>query len=147
MLIKEIFGGHPLAADIHCVDSNGDKATPSFPHPIGLYRWLKENGFHEVPRSDARHDHVLGMYERNVPAFSDEHVIGYAYPTSESAGKLGCGKSGCFYLQAKGRITAHKTINQALRAALELGTKPGLWSMDHPNHQMQSTTASKEACL
>lgn len=145
-MIKEIFGGHPLAANIYCVDSLGKQATPSFSHPIELYKWLNANGYREVPRSDARHDHVLGVYERCTASNTGEHVIAYAYPTSEASRELGCERTGCYTLQAKGKATAHKTFNQAVRAAEELGTTPGPWSMDHPKHakHYQETAAAAQ---
>lgn len=150
MLLKEIFGGHPLAADIHCVDAAGIKATPSFSHPVQLYKWLKEHGYRELPRSDSRHDHVLGVYERpgQLADATNEHVIAYAYPGSASAQKLGCAKKGCFTVSAKGKTTACASLKDAVQAVSTLGTVPGRWSIDHPaNAQMTGFQASrKEAC-
>lgn len=151
MLLREIFGGHPLAADIHCIDETGQKATPSFCHPVQLYKWLKENGYRELPRSDERHDHVLGLYERpgTLVNTTNEHVIAYAYPSSESAQKLGCAETGCFTVQAKGQTTACESLKQAKKAVEGLGTIPGRWSIDHPsNSQMAGFKEYKplEAC-
>lgn len=61
-----------------------------------------------------------------------EHVIAYAYPTSESAQRHGHGRSGCYTLVANDFELPMISYEQATRAATEMGTVPGRWSMDHP---------------
>lgn len=60
------------------------------------------------------------------------HVIGYAYPTSETAQALGRGKTGCYYFAAAGALAPHDSYLSALAAAQAAGTTPDRWSMDHP---------------
>lgn len=61
MALKEVWGGHPLDADIHCVDESNKKVTPSFDHCIGLYQWLRENGYRQV----GTYSGLMGVYEKS----------------------------------------------------------------------------------
>jgi len=62
----------------------------------------------------------------------DEYEIGYAYPTSAIAEKLGQGHAGCHYVATAGGMTPHPAFADALRHARTLGAVPGRWSKDHP---------------
>lgn len=65
----------------------------------------------------------------NTPA---EHVISYAYPSSELAHRLGRGSPGCFVLVVAGQASPAATYAEAKAVADKLGTTPGRWSIDHP---------------
>ena len=60
-----------------------------------------------------------------------EHSIGYAYPSSTLAKKMGRAKTGCHYVDAGGATTAVDSYSAAAEHAKSLGTKPNRWSMDH----------------
>ena len=61
-----------------------------------------------------------------------EHVISYAYPTSESAVHFGFGKEGCYVLTVGKTACGFDSKEKALNEAEQLGTKAGRWSIDHP---------------
>lgn len=60
-----------------------------------------------------------------------EHVISYAYPTSDEARRHKRGDTGCFVLSAINTATAFDSFEKAKSAAMALGTTPGRWSFDH----------------
>lgn len=66
------------------------------------------------------------------PANKLEHVIGYAYPTSPDATRLGFGSTGCWTVAVAGKTVPAKTYPDALAVTAKLGTVPGRWSKDHP---------------
>lgn len=61
-----------------------------------------------------------------------EHEIAYAYQTSVDAARAGFSEIGCYTLQAGERFEGFKTLDDAKSAALQAGTSPGRWSIDHP---------------
>jgi len=64
------------------------------------------------------------------------HYVGYAYPTSTIAAKLGRGKCGCWYLRIDGRPDAvFESRADAVAAAVAAGTAPDRWSSDHPDNE------------
>lgn len=64
-----------------------------------------------------------------------EHVIGYAYPGSDTATKLGQATTGCMVVWLVGETHAHANYNACIDHVSALGTRPGRWSMDHPWNQ------------
>lgn len=66
-------------------------------------------------------------------ATAQEHVISYAYPTSDAAVKHRCGRVGCHILTAPNVDEPFSSMNLAVEAAAKLGTVPGRWSLDHPS--------------
>lgn len=73
-----------------------------------------------------------------------EHCIGYAYATSTYATKLGCAKTGTYYVERGAALTAHKTYADAL-ASIN-GSVPAWDSIDHPgNAKCASHHANKAA--
>ena len=80
------------------------------------------------------------------------HTIGYAYPSSTLAHRLGRARQGCHYVtiglrQRASRTTPFCTYSEALRHAQTLGTSPDRWSMDHPlnAHFLDRTPAAQRA--
>ena len=63
-----------------------------------------------------------------------QHVIGYAYPGSTMAAKLGHSKTGCFTVEVARKTTPAKTYSEAKANVVRLGTVPGRWSWDHPSN-------------
>lgn len=61
---------------------------------------------------------------------SNEHEIGYAYPSSPAATRHGFGKQGCYTIKVGNTQDAFATKDQALQQAVCLGTTPGRWSID-----------------
>ena len=61
-----------------------------------------------------------------------EHRIAYAYPSSETACKVGRGKSGCYVVKTAGKMVPEDSYDAALANVKALGTQPGRWSVDHP---------------
>lgn len=61
-----------------------------------------------------------------------EHVISYAYPSSELAHRLGRSSSGCFVLEVARQVSPAATYAEARAVTDKLGTTPGRWSIDHP---------------
>lgn len=61
-----------------------------------------------------------------------EHEITYAYPTSVDAVRAGFAKDGCYTLKAGEMFKGFKVLDGAKIAALQAGTSPGRWSIDHP---------------
>lgn len=59
------------------------------------------------------------------------HEIGYAYPTSDYATKMG--KHGV-YVEHKGKLTPMVSYDAALAHVAALGTEPSRWSIDHPKN-------------
>lgn len=63
---------------------------------------------------------------------SPTHTISHAYPTSPMAMAHMCEKAGCFILELGQSQTPYTSYDDALKAALSLGSDPSRWSMDHP---------------
>lgn len=61
-----------------------------------------------------------------------QHVIGYAFPTSSLAKKLGFSRTGCYTVEVAGTVSPVKTFSEAKTCVEKLGTEPGRWSWDHP---------------
>ncbi len=64
-----------------------------------------------------------------------EHVISYAYPSSDVAKQLGQAERGCFVVRLVGETFAHATYSACVAHVVPLGTRPGRWSMDHAWNQ------------
>ena len=62
-----------------------------------------------------------------------EHCIAYAYPSSDSAQRMGRGSVGCYMARSPAGETAHDTYAAALASVHGMGTAPNRWSMDHPS--------------
>lgn len=64
----------------------------------------------------------------------NEHTIGYAYPSSPRAARLGRASTGTYSYQRgeHGRVVPFDTYAEALANAVREGTQPARWSMDHP---------------
>jgi hypothetical protein len=61
------------------------------------------------------------------------HYIGYAYPSSPAAEKLGRSRVGCWFIRLGKRYQgAFATAEEAIAAAAKMGTQPERWSRDHP---------------
>lgn len=63
-----------------------------------------------------------------------EHVISYAYPSSQEAARHHHGQCGCFILKAPNFDQPFSSLEMASQAATKLGTVPGRWSFDHPSN-------------
>lgn len=70
----------------------------------------------------------MNIEKHTVP----EHVIAYAYPTSETAKRHGFGKVGCYTFTLADDQKAFVTLEQAVEVSKDKGTFPGRWSIDHP---------------
>lgn len=68
------------------------------------------------------------------PVTQQEHVISYAYPTSEDAVRHQHGKRGCYVLKATNVDKPFSDLKMAEQTAATLGTVPGRWSIDHPSN-------------
>lgn len=68
----------------------------------------------------------------------NEHVIGYAYPTSDHATLFGFGKQGCYTLLESGNLQGFASLQDAEEKAKTLGSIPGRWSLDHPANMTQN---------
>lgn len=64
-----------------------------------------------------------------------EHVIGYAYPGSDTARTLNKDRSGCYVVWLVGEVHAHPNYDACVAQVAALGTRPGRWSADHPWNQ------------
>jgi hypothetical protein len=58
-----------------------------------------------------------------------KHSIGYAYPTSDYAKKLG---THGVYVELGSKLLPMASYADAIAYAQTLGTEPDRWSMDHP---------------
>jgi hypothetical protein len=65
------------------------------------------------------------------------HTISYSYPTSEMADKFKK-PDGCFLLAANGVTKAFDFLSDAKLAAMQYGTSPSRWSVDHPDNNKAS---------
>ena len=62
------------------------------------------------------------------------HCISYAYSTSHAARKLGHGPTGCYILTIGSIDRAFPRLSDAIAAAIDAGTEPDRWSIDHPSN-------------
>ena len=111
-----------------------DDANPQF---FSVYAHLKAGGVecigdfqtHAMAIEYAKD--VAAKYEWNtLDCVLYEHVISYAYPTSDDAVRHGFAIKGCYTLAAKNTVSAFPTLDLALAAAKQFGTVPGRWSID-----------------
>lgn len=78
-----------------------------------------------------------------------QHVIGYAFPTSSLAKRLGFSRTGCFTVEVAGTVSPVKTFSEAKACVEKLGTTPGRWSWDHPLNRhfiRMPSNASGQTC-
>ena len=66
------------------------------------------------------------------------HTISYSYPTSEMAQKFKK-PDGCYLLDARGITEVFDFLSDAKLAAMQYGTLPSRWSIDHPDNQAKSS--------
>ncbi len=64
-----------------------------------------------------------------------EHIIGYAYPGSDTARALHHELNGCYVVWLVGQMHAHPNYASCVAQVSALGTRPGRWSADHPWNQ------------
>ena len=69
-----------------------------------------------------------------TPIADGEHTIGYAYPTSHAAVRLGFSSNGCHFVETADSAVAAGSYADAKMIALNLGTTPSRWSKDHPDN-------------
>jgi hypothetical protein len=60
------------------------------------------------------------------------HEIGFAYATSDTAKKLKCADTGCYYYRCGELLKAFETEGEARKFALSKSSNPQRFSLDHP---------------
>lgn len=61
-----------------------------------------------------------------------EHLIGYAYPSSPLAKRMGRSRTGCYFVQTTAQQSPQPSYDAAVGHVAQLGTVPQRWSIDHP---------------
>lgn len=76
-----------------------------------------------------------------------EHLVEYAYPSSDSSNAHGCAGTGGFTVSVAFMSTPFASEDEAEAHAQTLGTQPARWSRDHPEnaHLKEVKTASRVA--
>lgn len=62
----------------------------------------------------------------------DTYTVGYCYPRSPLARRLGRARAGCYYLATASKTQPFDSFEQALAQATTTGLQPQRWSLDHP---------------
>lgn len=105
---------------------------------VDVYDWADEDAASMLLRRAQRGhtEPAAGWFMRTDAAAyvlpSNQHQIGYAYPSSPIACSLKRAATGCHYVQTSVELTGHDTYAEALATAAAHGTAPHRWSMDHP---------------